>query len=164
MRKDITICFRTDKAIRNSLELIANKDRQTISFVIETILFNHLKEKKALDRIGQEKRKYNRKQVSLPAFIMDSGPATKDFKTGKVMDISLGGIRLSVPRGVDMTVSTDNETKEFHIIFTMPDAMQPINFKCKSKRVVECGGDLHVGATFVDSDFQSYQALQKHLM
>ena len=164
MRKDITICFRTDKAIRNSLESMANKDRQTISFVIETILYNHLKEKKALDSIGREKRKYTRKQVSLPAFIMDSGQAAKDFKAGKVMDISLGGIRLSIPKGLDMAICTDDETNEFHIIFTIPDATQPINFKCKPKRVIECGKDLHVGAAFVDSDFKSYQTLQRHLM
>jgi len=164
MKKEITICFRTDKAIRSSLEKIAGDDRQTISAVIETILYNHLKEKKALGSRGQEKRKYSRKQVSLPAFILDTSLETTEFKAGKVTDISLGGIKFSIPKGMKMEVSTDQETNEFHIIFTLPEATQPINVRCKPHRVFENGEDTYVGATFVDSDFQSYQTLQRHLM
>jgi hypothetical protein len=164
MKKDITICFRTDKTIRTSIETIAAAERQTISAVIETILYNYLKGKKALNSLEHEKRKYTRKQVSLPAFIMDASLQAKEFKTGKVLDISLGGIRLSIPRGMNMSVCTDDEAIELHIIFTLPEATQPINVKCKPHRVSECGPDIHVGAAIVDSDFQSYQTLQKHLI
>jgi hypothetical protein len=164
MRKDITICFRTDKIIRNSLEKMAEEGRRTISAVIETILYEHMKEKKVLQGIGQERREYNRKQVSLPAFVMDARSDAKQVQTGKVLDISLGGIRLSVPKGVQLSISTDPETNEFHVIFTLPEVTQPINMKCKPQRVFEQGEDLYVGAAFVDSDFKSYQNLQRHLI
>ncbi len=164
MNKDITICFRTDTEIRNSLKRVAEAERQTISAIIENILYQYLKEKKVIQDLDKERRQYNRKPVSLPAFIMDKNSTTKGFKTGKVLDISLGGIQLCIPRGVKMEVCTDSETNEFHIVFTLPDATQPINVTCKSQRVFECGEDMHVGAAFVDSDFQSYQTLQKYLI
>jgi hypothetical protein len=164
MNKDITICFRTDSEIRNGLKKIAEEERQTISSIIEMALYTFLKEKKALHGVGQERRQYNRKPVSLPAFIMEKDMAVGGLKTGKVVDISLGGIRLCVPRGVKLEISTDSETEEIHIVFTLPEAMQPVNVKCKPQRIYESEDDLHIGASFVDADFQSYQALQKYLI
>jgi hypothetical protein len=164
MKKDITICFRTDKAIRISLEKIAKEGRQTISAVIESILFNHLKEEKVLQGIKEERRGYTRKQVSLPAFVMEANSENKTFHAAKVMDISLGGIRLSIPQGLNMAVCRDNETNELHILFTLPEATQPINVKCKPQCICEYGGDIQIGAAFIDSDFNSYQTLQRHLM
>ena len=164
MRKDVTICFRTNNEISSALKKIADEERLSISSVIETTLYNHLKQKKALHGIEKDRRQYTRKPVSLPAFIMDPNAKVKEFKTGKVMDISLGGIRLSVPRGLKMEVSTDSETNEFHIIFTLPEATQPLTLKCKPRRVMERGDDIDIGAAFIDSDFQSYQALQQYLI
>ena len=164
MKKEITIGFRTDKDIRSALEKIAEEKRQTLSAIIETILYNHIKEVKIDQGREKEQRQYSRKQVSLPAFIMDKNSETKEFLTGKVLDISLGGIRLSIPHGVKLEISTDSETNEFHIVFTLPDVTQPLNMKCKPQRISESGGDVYVGASFVDADFLSCQNLQKYLM
>jgi hypothetical protein len=49
MKKEITIGFRTDKDIRNALEKMAKIERRSLSSVIETILYHHLKEKKLLE-------------------------------------------------------------------------------------------------------------------
>jgi len=166
MKKDITIGFRTDREIRSALEKIAEEGRQTISSVIETILYNHMKTLKLHQGCEQEQRRYTRKQVSLPAFILDQNKDAepKGFRTGKVLDISLGGIRLSIPQGVKLEISSDGDTNEFHIVFTLPDATQPINMKCKPQRVSDSGEDVYVGASFVDGDFHSYQNLQKYLI
>ncbi len=48
MKKEIIIGFRTDKDIKKALELLAKEERRSISSVIETILYYHLKEKKLL--------------------------------------------------------------------------------------------------------------------
>ena len=53
MKRDITICFRTDTEIRNSLKRLAEDERRSLSSVIETIIYQHLKKKKAL--LGPEK-------------------------------------------------------------------------------------------------------------
>ena len=164
MKKEITIGFRTDKEIRGALEQIADEKRQTLSAVIETILYKHIKEIKMDPGMEKEQRQYSRKQVSLPAFIMNKNTDAKGLLTGKVLDISLGGIKISIPQGVKLEISSDRETNEFHIVFTLPDVAQPINMKCKPERVAEAGDDLHVGASFVDADFQSCQNLQKYMM
>ena len=164
MKKTITICFRTNAEIGQAVKSIAEEQRQSISFIIETALYNYLKEKKALHGLEKDRRQYNRKQVSLPALIMDPDADTQEFKAGKVLDISLGGLRLSIPRGVNLEISTDNEGKEFHVIFTLPEATQALNLRCRSQRVVDKDSDTHVGAAFVNSDFQSYQALQQYLI
>jgi hypothetical protein len=81
---------------------MAAEGRQTISAVIETILYNYIKDKKVLPSNEQERRGYERKQVSLPAFVMEANSETKIFHAAKVMDISLGGIRLSIPQGLNL--------------------------------------------------------------
>jgi hypothetical protein len=164
MKKNVTICFRTNTEISNAVKKIADGQRQSISFVIESALYNYLKEKKALQGLEKDRRQYARKQVSLPAFIMDPKSEMKVFQTGKVLDISLGGIRLSVPQGLNLEISADSETSEFHVIFTLPEATQPLNLKCRSRQCINKEPDTHVGAAFVDSDFQSYQALQQYLI
>jgi len=164
MKKDVTICFRTSGEISGAVKKIADEERQSISAIIETAIYNHLKEKKALQGIETDRRLYSRKQVSLPAFIMDKNSDGKEFRTGKVTDVSLGGIRLSVPRGMGMEITTDSETNDFHIVFTLPDATQALNLKCKPQRFVEQGEEMHIGAAFVDSDFNSYKTLQQYLI
>ena len=52
MKKDITICFRTNMEIRNSLEKISADERQSLSSVIENMLYKYLKERKVLSGLG----------------------------------------------------------------------------------------------------------------
>jgi hypothetical protein len=35
---------------------------------------------------------------------------------------------------------------------------------CRPRRVVPVNGNVHVGASFVDSDFRNYQRLQQYLV
>ncbi len=164
MSKDITICFRTSTEIRNSLQKVADAERQTMSAIIDNMLYQYLSEKKALQDIERERRQYIRKPVSLPALVMDQNEENRALQTGKVLDISLGGLLISIPKGGKLEVSASGETNEFTIIFTLPEAMQPINVKCKPQRTFESEGDVQIGANFVDSDFHSYQTLQKYLI
>ncbi|PKN70768.1 MAG: hypothetical protein CVU54_03795 [Deltaproteobacteria bacterium HGW-Deltaproteobacteria-12] len=165
MSKDVTICFRTSAEIRNSLQKVADAERQTMSAVIDNMLYQYLSVKKVLQNIEKERRQYIRRPVSLPALVMDKNDEeNKALQTGKVLDISLGGLLISIPRGYKLDVAEDSETNECDIIFTLPEALQPITMKCKTQRKFESEKDVQIGAEFVDSDFHSYQTLQKHLM
>ncbi len=164
MKKDMIISFRTDKEVGSSLRRMAGEGRQSISSVIESAICHYLKEKNALQGIKREQRQYSRKCVSLPAFIVDTASDAKDFQIGIVLGISLGGLRVSIPREAKQEICTEGEAAVFQIIFTLPDVSRPINMTCKSLWVTESDEDVHVGAAFVDSDFQSYQCLQKHLI
>ena len=162
MKKDTTICFRTGREIKKALDKIAENGRQSVSAVIENIIYQHLKETKSIDRLNRERRKFNRKPVSLPAFILDKQSDPKAFQTGKILDVSLGGLHLCVSGNAASGIEENGDG--FEIIFTLPEAARPIHMCCKPRHMYESGDEVHFGASFVDSDFQSYQTLQEYLI
>jgi hypothetical protein len=164
MKKDITICFRTNMEIRNSLEKISTDDRQSLSSVIENMLYNYLKGRKALQGMTSDKRQFARKQVALPAFIAEAKADARGYQTGTIMDISLGGIRISVPKGTQLEIKADGDATEFDIIFTLPYATRPLKMRCHPQRVFESEEDVQIGTAFVDADFRSYQTLQNFMI
>jgi hypothetical protein len=165
MKKGYTICFRTSQDIKNSLRKLAKTKRQTLSSVIEDVLYYHLKEKKAFKESKQERRAFTRRKASLPAFVYKEDTKNPgEFQTGTILDISLGGLLISVPKGVKLELSENSKDQGFHIVFTLPEFQRPVSMVCQPQRVAESGEDVQVGSAFVDSDFQSCQILQKYLI
>jgi hypothetical protein len=164
MNKDIIICFRTDATIKNGLNNMAEQKRISVSSVIQNAISNYLKENKALQSIEQDRRQYSRKRVSLPGFIIDENSEENIYNTSNILDISLSGIRLSIPKGVKINISTDDENSEFHVVFTLPEATHSLDMTCKPHHIFERETNTYIGAAFVNSDFRSYQTLQKFMI
>lgn len=160
MRKNVTICFRTNENLRKTLEKVAKTDKLSLSTVIESFIARSLEERKEQKAIEKEKRRYARKQVAAPAFISASGSETKDYKTGVIIDISLGGLRISVPKDH----AFDERTSDFDTLFALPNERRPVNVKCKPQSVFHANGDTQIGASFVDADFNSYQTIRDYLV
>ena len=55
--------------ISGFLEKVADGERRSLSSIIETVLFNYLKDKGGSKNSKSERRNYPRKEVSLPAFV-----------------------------------------------------------------------------------------------
>lgn len=164
MRKDITICFRTSKEIRTALENIAQKNKRSMSSVIEDIISCCLQENKDLQSFEKEKRRFMRKEVSIPVVVRDPNTDARALQAGRIMDISLGGIRISLPNDFDGEIAVNSHDNELEAIFTLPNEKRPISIKCKPHRFVSAGVENQIGASFVDSDFSSYKTLQSYLM
>lgn len=165
MNKELTICFRTSKDIKHSLGTMARRKRQTLSSVIEDILYYYLKENKAFKRPRQERRTFTRRKVALPAFIYDDDKnKDSELEIGTIMDISLCGLLISVPKGAKLDISDDGKNHGLRIVFTLPEFQRPINMICQPQRLTESEEAVQIGAAFVDSDFQSYRILQKYLI
>lgn len=159
MKKDVTICFRTNDELRQSLEKIADGERRSLSSIIENILYKHVNDKMEIKGAKNERRRHRRKEVSLPAFIYKRDTKESTLQTGIVIDISLGGLRISIPQNYDAS----NEG-EFDTIFTIPNEKTPIKMKCTIKRIIDGGDETkELGADFVDGDFPSYQKLHQYL-
>ena len=96
MKKDSLICFRASKDLHESLARVAREDRRSLSSTIEIALTNYLKERKAFQGVEKERRQYPRKALSVPAVIdqQESGQTG----IGTITDISLGGVRLLIPK------------------------------------------------------------------
>jgi hypothetical protein len=160
MKKDLTICFRTSDDLRTSLEKIAADERRSLSSIIETILYDFLKQKKALQSLKQERRRYPRKPVSFPTFVYKSGSEEQALQPGTIVDISLGGIRILIPYDAKV-----DEAANIGTLFTLPNEKIPLKMHCAVNRVIPAEENIkEVGASFVDSDFASYQKLQNYLV
>ncbi len=165
MKKNLTICFRTSSDIRNYLESIAGQQRLSLSHVIESILYQHRQQSgHAAKPADPDRRKYQRKQVMLPAFIGRNPSQVQEFETGSVLDVSLGGIRFAIPGNSPSKIQPTEEPVEYSVIFTLPDQRQPVKIRCLAQSVQDSDKEIQIGAAFVDADFHSYQNLQKYLI
>ncbi len=149
------ICFRTSEDLRKSLEKISEMERRTLSSVVENILYDFLSERepKAAD---QEKRRYPRMKVSVPALV---GSLDGAVHASAVNDISLGGINLSVPDSFPLEMPLNSTIS---VVFTLNTSEKPFTIQC-ALRHVNSRGRKSIGASLIDTDFHCYRALQEYL-
>jgi len=164
MKKDSTICFQTSSEIKSFLEKIAEKESQSISSVVESIIYDYLKNDKAVEGIFQNRRRFERKTVSIPVYIGDIRWQRRDFVAGTILDISLGGIKMSIPKGTNVEIQNISETDNLSIIFRVPDSHWPIKVKISPQRIFESAEEVQLGAALINPDFHAYSALQKYLI
>ncbi|MGO9213322.1 MAG: PilZ domain-containing protein [Syntrophales bacterium] len=162
MKKGSHISFRTSKELLESLAQVAKEDRRSLSSTIERALTNYLKERKAFHGIEKEKRQYPRKALSVPAVINQQEPGKMGI--GAITEISLGGVKVLIPKDFRHQIFIDSQGSRFEIVFNLPTENKPIRLSCESNRVVDAEDSIHVGALIVDADFKSYRALQTYLM
>lgn len=159
MKKDVTICFRTNEELKHTLEKIAEVERRSLSSIIENMLHSQVKGKVAVKGIKKERRKYQRKDVSLPAFVYKHEAKESTLQTGIVISVSLGGLRISIPHDYDVVNDAELDT-----IFSIPNEKAPVKMRCAIKRIVEGGDSIkELAADFIDGDFPSYQKLHRYL-
>ncbi len=162
MKKESLICFRASRDLHGSLAQVAKEEQRSLSSTIEIALIRYLKERKAFHGVEKEKRQYPRETLSIPAIINKHEP--EQMGVGAITDISLCGVRVLIPKDFNHKMIIDSQCARFEIVFTLPAVNMPIKLTCESKRVVDSPDSIHIGASFVDANFQSYRALQTYLM
>ncbi len=162
MTKDGHISFRASKDLHESLAQVAKEDGRSLSSTIEMALTNYLKQRKAFKGVEKEKRQYPRKVLTVPAVINQQGHGQTGI--GAITEISLGGVKVLIPKDFKHQTLIDTQGSRFEIVFILPTENKPIKLSCESKRVVNAEDSVHVGAVFVDADFKSYKTLQTYLM
>lgn len=164
MSKSIMICFRTSEELRNAIEVIAKEEKRSVSAMIEKILYKHLEERKDYKPVQHENRRYPRKMLTAPALIRELSSENTSQQVGIVVDISLDGLQISVPDHYNYDIREEREASKISIVFTLPDYKRPITMQCVPKRAYPAGGDTRIGASIIDTDFASYQAIQNYLL
>lgn len=114
---------------------------------------------KFITSADQDRRRSERRKVALPAFIGDAHSDPRDFETGTVLDISLGGIHFSIPKGTTIELSTDADTNEISVLFTLPNSHWRTNVICRPQRVIESEHKVQIGATVLNPDIFFSKAL-----
>lgn len=164
MIKSVTVCFRTNKELRNVLENISKQERRSVSSVIESILYQFLEGTKEGKHPEKEKRRFARKKVTVPALIRQVGEDGEGFRAGVVLDISLGGLQIAVPDTFELGIHKDKDDSRISVVLTLPDGNKAISVECVPKHITPGNEDNAVGASFTNADFESYQALQDYLI
>ena len=162
MKKDGHISFRASKELHESLARVAREDRRSLSSTIEIVLTNYLKGRKAFQGVEKERRQYPRKVLSVPAVINQEESGQTGI--GAITEISLGGVRVLIPKDFKHQILIDPQGSKFEIVFNLPAENRPIRLSCESNRVVDGEDGVQVGACFVDADFKNYKTLQTYLM
>ena len=118
---------------------------------------------KGVEGTFQNRRRFERKKVSIAAYIGDPRWQRHDFVAGTMLDISLGGIKLSIPRETSVETQDLTETDELSIIFSIPTCLWPISMKISPQRICESVDEVQLGASLINLSSPAYSALQKYL-
>jgi hypothetical protein len=164
MNKNVLICFRASSTLRSSLEKIAGEHRRSVSSTIENILYRFLEERRGTINPEEEKRRYPRKKIASPALVSRQGQGFETPQAAIVLDVSLGGLQISIPSTYQLEATEDKEHGRISIAFTLPAAKHALTIQCVPKHVYHSDGEITVGASFIDTDFASYQTLQNYLI
>jgi hypothetical protein len=161
MEKDTTICFQTTVQVLSAIEKIAEKENKSVSAVVESIVCQHLKVHP--EGIYDDRRRLERRQVHFPAFVGDPRWQRRDFVAGAVLDLSFGGIRISIPRGTRVKFDPFGDETQFSVIFSVPDSLWPIHVRCAPKWVADMDDTVQMGAKLMNPDLNAYKVLREHL-
>jgi len=163
MNKNVLICFRASSTLRTALEKIAGEHRRSVSSTIENILYRFLEERKGATKPDEEKRRYPRKKIASPALVTCLGNGSEP-QAGIVLDVSLGGLQISVPSTYQMDSTEDKEHARISVAFTLPAVKKALTVQCVPRHAYQSDGDVMLGVSFADTDFVSYQTLQNYLI
>jgi len=130
--------------------------------IMDCYLFNDLKSREIFGSFKNEKRQYPRKALSVPAVINQQESGQTGI--GAITEISLGGVRLLIPKDFKHRILIDSRRSRFEIVFSLPAENKPIRLSCESNRVVDGEDGVQVGACFVGTDSRSYKAFKNYLM
>jgi hypothetical protein len=164
MNKDRTICFRTSHDLRKVLEKIAGKQRRSVSSTIETILRAHLEDRKAIRPGDQERRRFQRKEVSIPTMIGGLSPDEAGMQLGSILDVSLSGLRISIPDSLHFEIREDRADSPISVVFALPKADKTVTMQGTPRHTYHHEAETHIGVSFTNADFASYQILQNYLI
>lgn len=69
-----------------------------------------------------------------------------------------------LPKDMKDPLRIDGQGSKFEVVFNLPSSNKPLRFSCESKSFINSIDSVHIGAAFVDADFQNYKALRTYLM
>jgi len=116
-------------------------------------------------KVEGEKRRQPRRNVSFPALVSGCGPEDKAaLQAALVIDISQGGLQLLIPSTYELKKDGGGDASRMTVTFALPDSKKPITIECMPQRVFRSDQETSIRASFVDTDVETYRAIQNYLM
>jgi hypothetical protein len=154
--KDAVVCFRISKDLRGVLERISKADRRSLSGTIENILHAYAQQR-GTGAVEEEKRHHPRKKIAVPALVRTPDGTVHG---GMVNDVSLGGLRVSVPEDYEYRLSEDSTIS---IVFALPESDRPLTMQCVPRHV-RADGEKSIGVSFIDGECEGRDLLRASLV
>jgi hypothetical protein len=164
MKRDARIYCRTNEQLRDHLESYAAAEKRSVSSVIEFALAEFLRNRSEMKGEAGEKRRYRRKNVTIPALVKATTTEESGLESGLVMDLSLGGLCMALTKESATDLGDGAKNKRFEAAFVLPGVQKPVRILCRRERTVPLGDGCCVGASFVGADFDYYHHLQEYLL
>ena len=161
MSKETNICFRTSAELRESLMEIARSERRTLSGLVQAVLEGYIEQLNSAPVEG-ERRAHRRKPARLPVYVSQPG---KEGHTqlGTVKDVSLGGVRISLPEDSNVEVWRDGKEVHLDLLMMLPNQKTPTALKCRTCRLERENGSIEVGARIKGYESADFDKLQSYL-
>jgi hypothetical protein len=115
---------------------------------------------------GDEKRKFSRSRANIPA-VLEIRTSEEDESVrskGTIIDISMGGVRISIAGDQEANQSLMEDSPEVLISFRVPGEESELCFKCRPVRAEQGEDGVRLGVSFSDGDFNDMQVLHRYVM
>ncbi|MFW5730818.1 MAG: PilZ domain-containing protein [Desulfonatronovibrionaceae bacterium] len=154
-----------DEHLLDMLEPVAQSSSLSLSALLDSILRGFISDNKIAQTYNQEKRKFSRKSVVMPAMVYEKSGDTnvgRYFST-TILDLSIGGTRMAFPIERDQKIEFIKTGSNFEIILYLSDSRVLSRFKCRLKHVEKKDFMINVGGEFVESDDFSHEQLHSFM-
>ena len=155
-----------DQEIYEQIKIIASRSNMRKEKLIEQILTGYI-HNKGLDKIDKdEKRRFKRRQVVIPAIVYDKSeaPDTGRYFSTTIFDISPSGVSLVFPLDRENKIDFTKDHSDYELMFYFRDCEVISCFKCKPGYVVKNDYNIKVGGSFVETDDLSHEQLSRFFM
>jgi hypothetical protein len=165
MKKDAVYTLRMSSRVREALKKAAMKERRTVASLLDKIITDYLGKEGILTgpEFGIERRRFPRKKTTLPARTF-LGTKSGDVFPGVVLDMSMGGVLVTYPKGLEIRFTSMGELAHFELCFVLPRADAELYFDCRARHMRDTGNEIQVGATFNKPEGKYLQQLNSYLM
>lgn len=166
MKKDAVYTMRMSSRVREALKMAAKRERRTVASLLDKIITDYLAQEGYLrgPEFGTERRRFPRKKITVPArTFLKIGSKDEPFP-GVVLDISMGGVLVTYPKGSEIRFSSTGELPHFEICLELPRLDEELCFDCNARHMRDTGNEIQVGAAFSNPKGDDLQRLNTYLM
>lgn len=154
-----------NKAVREALQQEAQKERRSLSSLLDKVIMDYLAKINIVPREGfpGDQRRYPRSRVNLPARATVANGSGATAYPCVVLDLALGGVLVAYPKGSGIHMVADGKLPSFELSFELPQTEELLRFHCRARHITENNGGLQVGATFDEPAEEALTKLQAYL-
>jgi hypothetical protein len=165
MKKDLIYTMRMSTRVREALTVAANKERRTAASLLDKVITDYLTKEGFLrePEFEAERRRLPRKKITMPAKTLLKAGAEEEAFPCAVLDISLGGVLVTYPKGSGVRFASTGELPQFELRLELPPAYEALCFNCDTRRMHDTGSGIQVGATYRNPTGSCLQKLDSYL-